>query len=152
MFIKTPKQGYHYTHVTIEKMVKDYKAKYLGPWAYRTKDKWFEIPVDVFYLPDPEKYGSLSSGEQITNYLGMYNMPGYGLFTLDAKSAFSVPIIGIKTEDGEVLVSRFRHDCVKKGPYMIDGGRDYLRTSSNSADGKLVKVTVVDGEFQFEVY
>jgi hypothetical protein len=35
---------------------------------------------------------------------------------------------------------------------MIDGGRDYLRTSGNNADGKLVKVTVVNGEFQFEVY
>jgi len=34
---------------------------------------------------------------------------------------------------------------------MIDGGRDYLRTSGG-ADGKLVKVTVVDGEFEFEVY
>jgi len=56
------------------------------------------------------------------------------------------------TDDGEVLVSRYRHDYVEKGPYMIDGGRDYLRTSGNAVAGKLVEVTVVDGEFQFKVY
>lgn len=70
----------------------------------------------------------------------------------DAASAFSEPITGLLTDDGEVIVSRYRHDCVQKGPYMIDGGRDYLRTSGSNTDGKLVKVTVVDGEFQFEVY
>jgi hypothetical protein len=35
---------------------------------------------------------------------------------------------------------------------MIDGGRNYLRTSGSNSDGKLVRVTVVNGEFQFEVY
>jgi hypothetical protein len=69
----------------------------------------------------------------------------------DAASAFSEPITGLLTEDGEVLVSRFRHDYVTKGPYMIDGGRDYLRTSGN-ADSALVKITVVNGEFVFDEY
>ena len=34
---------------------------------------------------------------------------------------------------------------------MIDGGRDYLRTSGN-ADSALVKITVVNGEFVFDEY
>ena len=70
----------------------------------------------------------------------------------DAASAFCEPITGLLTDDGEVLVSRYRHDYVEKGPYMIDGGRDYLRTSGNATAGKLVEVTVVDGEFQVKVY
>jgi hypothetical protein len=40
-------------------------------------------------------------------------------------------------------VSRYRHDCVFKDGQMIDGGRDYLRSSG----GKFVNVTVKDGEF-----
>jgi len=70
----------------------------------------------------------------------------------NAESAFSEPITGLLTENGEVIVSRYRHHCVIKGSYMIDGGRDYLRTSGNSADGKLVKVTVENGEFVLEIY
>ena len=96
--------------------------------------------------PNPDR----SKGH--SNYFGMYSAPGIGPMITNAESAFSEPITGLLTEDGEVIVSRYRHDYVEKGPYMIDGGRDYLRTSGNNADGKLVKVTVVDGEFQFEVY
>jgi hypothetical protein len=43
-------------------------------------------------------------------------------------------------------VSRYRHDCIFKDGQMIDGGRDYLRSSG----GKFVNVTVKDGEFVLE--
>jgi len=118
----------------------------MGYWAIkRDGGNWSEMPVDVFYQPNPD----LSQGH--SHYFGIFTVPGQGVLITDAASAFSEPITGLLTEDGEVIVSRYRHDCVQKGPYMIDGGRDYLRTSGN-ADSALVKITVVNGEFQFEVY
>jgi hypothetical protein len=53
---------------------------------------------------------------------------------------------GIICEDGEVIVSRYRHDYVQKGDRMIDGGRDYTRSSIHPS----ASVTVVDGEFVVE--
>jgi hypothetical protein len=47
------------------------------------------------------------------------------------------------TDDGEVIVSRFRHDYVTKGKYMIDGGRDYTRSSMHPT----VTVTVDEDSF-----
>ena len=147
MFIKTP-ESYHFDHKYALNIIEEkYKAKYMGYWAIkRNGGNWSEMPVDVFYQPNPD----LSKGH--SHYFGIFTVPGQGVMITNAESAFSEPITGLLTEDGEVLVSRYRHDYVEKGPYMIDGGRDYLRTSGNNADGKLVKVTVVDGEFQFEVY
>ena len=146
MFIKTPKDGFHFSSDAIAIIEKNYGAKYMGYWAILRKSGWSDKPVDVFYQPNPD----VSKGH--SHYFGMFRtFEGQTMIT-DAASAFSEPITGLLTEDDEVLVSRYRHDYVQKGPYMIDGGRDYLRTSGNNADGKLVKITVVDGEFQFEVY
>ena len=146
MFIKTPEDGFHFIRRSIERIAKEYGAKYMGYWAIQTKRGWSEIPVDVFYQPNPDR----SKGH--SNYFGMYSAPGIGPMITNAENAFSEPITGLLTDDGEVIVSRYRHDYVQKGLYMIGGGRDYLRTSSSNADGKLVKVTVENGEFQFEVY
>jgi hypothetical protein len=68
------------------------------------------------------------------------------LMISNAESAFSEPIAGVLTEDGEVIVSRFRHDYVTKDGQVIDGGRDYTRSSG----GKFVEVTVKNGEFVLE--
>ncbi len=146
MFIKTPENGFHFNSDGIAKIAEHYGAKYMGPWSILRQSGWSIDPVDIFYQPNPD----LSKGH--SHYFGMFRtFEGQAMIT-NAESAFSEPITGLLTDDGEVLVSRYRHDYVEKGPYMIDGGRDYLRTSGNNADGKLVKITVVDGEFQFEVY
>jgi hypothetical protein len=146
MFIKTPEDGFHFNKNGITKIAEQYGARYMGSWAIRNKFGWSIDPVDVFYQPNPD----VSKGH--SHYFGMFrNFENQTMIT-DAASAFSEPITGLLTENGEVFVSRYRHDFVQKGPYMIDGGRDYLRTSGRNADGKLVKVTVVKGEFQFEVY
>ncbi len=143
MFIKTP--SFYFSPDAIAVIEKQYGAKYMGYWAIRLESGWSDTPVDVFYQPNPD----VSKGH--SHYFGMFRPYKGQVMITDAASAFSEPITGLLTEDGEVLVSRFRHDYVTKGPYMIDGGRDYLRTSGG-ADGKLVKVTVVDGEFEFETY
>ena len=145
MFIKKP-NGYHFDEVGIAKIEEAYGAKYMGHWAIKRQSGWSDTPVDVFYQPNPD----VSKGH--SHYFGMFVDYFGKVMITDAASAFSEPITGLLTENDEVIVSRYRHHCVVKGSYMIDGGRDYLRTSGNSADGKLVKVTVENGEFQFEVY
>lgn len=145
LFIKTPEKGYHFTDGGIATIAKQYGAKYMGYWAILRKSGWSDIPVDVFYQPNPDV------GKGYSNYFGMFTTFDGQVMITDAASAFSEPITGLLTDDGEVLVSRHRHDYVTKGPHMIDGGRDYSRTSSGADGARLVEVTVKDGEFQFKV-
>lgn len=140
MFIKTPEDGFHFGKKGIAKIEKFYSAKYMGYWAVRkTSDSWTNFPVDVFYQPNPD----VSKGH--SHYFGLF-LDTPGAMIVNAESAFSEPITGILTEDGEVIVSRYRHDYVEKDGQMIDGGRDYLRSSG----GKFVNITVKDGEFILE--
>jgi len=145
MFINTPKCGFHFSENGIAKMEERYNAKYMGYWCTKNSGGgWNEHPVDVFYVENPDT----SKGH--TNYFGLFHtqytlIHDLGWMITNAESAFSEPIMGILCDDGEVIVSRYRHDCVMKGEYMIDGGRDYLRCSA----GRLVRVIVLDGKFLF---
>lgn len=137
MFIKNPEDGYHFDSNGIAKIVKKYDAKYMGYWCTKSPSGgWNDSPVDVFYVENPDR----SKGH--TNYFGMF-IQNENVFITNAESAFSEPIIGILTDDGEVIVSRYRHDYVSKGKYMIDGGRDYAR----SHGGQFITVNVKDGEY-----
>jgi hypothetical protein len=143
MFIKTPEEGYHLTKSGITRAEAHYGAKYMGYWVTKKPDgQWNETPVDVFYQPNPD----LSKGH--SHYFGLFlNKRDGRPYITDAKFAFSETIVGILTDNGEVIVSRYRHDFVQKGGHFIDGGRDYTRSSG----GKFVNVTVKDGEFVLEL-
>lgn len=138
MFIKTPEEGYWLDRASIKKVEELRGAKYMGYWCtMNPKGFWNEQPVDVFYQPNPD----LEQGH--SHYFGLF-IKENSVFICDAASAFSETIGGIITEDGEVLVSRYRHDYVtKEGGYMIDGGRDYMKASLHQT----VAVNVKDGEF-----
>lgn len=140
MFITTPTDGYHFTESQIKTIEELKDAKYMGYWCTKRMDgSWNERPVDVFYNADP----NLELGHK--HYFGMFIQDGV-IYITDATSAFSETIGGIMCEDGEVLVSRYRHDYVTKdGGYMIDGGRDYLRASLHPT----ISIEVKDGEFVF---
>jgi hypothetical protein len=139
MYIKTPENGFHFNEDAIAKIEEWYGAKYMGYWAiHGTADySWSDSPVDVFYQPNPD----VSKGH--SHYFGMFRNENSQVMICNAESAFSDPITGILTEDGEVIVSRYRRDFVLKGNYFVDGGRDYTRSSG----GKFVDVTVKNGEF-----
>lgn len=140
MFIKTPTDGYWLKEASIKSVEELRNAKYMGYWCTKRLDgkTWNEKPVDVFYQPNPDtKMGH-------SNYFGLFFRDG-GVFITDGASAFSEPIAGVKTDDGEVIVSRYRHDYVEKGEYMIDGGRDYTRTN-----GCPTTVNVTGPDFIFE--
>jgi hypothetical protein len=141
MFINTPKDGYHFSQGQIKVIEEKYGAKYMGYWCTKrlNGESWNERPVDVFYQSEPDT----EKGHK--HYFGMFVQEGT-LWITDATSAFSDPITGIETEDGEVIVSRYRHDYVEKGKYMVDGGRDYFRTSG----GPFVRIRVEGPEFVIE--
>jgi hypothetical protein len=140
MFVNIPKDGYHLTEKQISIAEDKYGAKYMGYWCTkRPSGGWNEAPVDVFYQPNPDT----SKGH--THYFGLFIQEGT-LWITNAASAFEEPIAGIICEDGEVIVSRFRHDYVTKGDRMIDGGRDYTRASLHPG----AQVTVVDDKFVVE--
>ena len=141
MFIETPKDGYWLKEASIKKVEDLRNAKYMGYWCTKRTDgkSWNESPVDVFYQPNPDT----EKGHR--NYFGLY-VQGGSLYITDATSAFSEPIVGSICEDGEVIVSRYRHDYVAKKGAMIDGGRDYTRTNLC----KTARVIVYGGEFVIE--
>ena len=141
MFIKIPKDGYHFKKDGIAKIEEHYNAKYMGYWCTKNlKDGWNDQPVDVFYVANPDT----SKGH--SNYFGMFT-DERGVMITDAKSAFSQPMTGIICSDGEVIVSRYRHDCVVKEDAMIDGGRDYTRMGQGN--NRVVMVTVDQDRFVF---
>ena len=141
MFIEIPKKGYFFDEEGIAKIEKMYGGKYMGFWAIKTRDgNWGETPVDVFYQPNPD----FSKGH--SHYFGMFRSVAsieQEVYITNAESAFSEKITGVVCDDGEVLVSRYRHDFVQKKGKMVDGGRDYVR----SFGGPFVDVTVDGSEF-----
>lgn len=145
MFVKIPEDGYWFKSDGIRKIEEKYDAKYMGYWCtQRPGGGWNESPVDVFYVENPDT----SKGH--TNYFGMfvktdpYSGESTGsVYITEASTAFKDPISGIVTDDGEVIVSRYRHDYVEKNGYMIDGGRDYTRSSMHPT----VMVTVNADQF-----
>lgn len=145
MFVKIPEDGYWFKSAGIRKIEEKYNAKYMGYWCTkRPSGGWNESPVDVFYVENPDT----SKGH--TNYFGMFikTDPYTGestgsVYITEASTAFSEPIAGIPTDDGEVIVSRYRHDYVEKDGRMIDGGRDYTRSSMHPT----VTITVAGNQF-----
>lgn len=140
MFIEHDPKGYHFTAEGI-KTIEDLKgAKYIGYWCTkRPKGGWNEMPVDVFYVENPDR----SLGH--SNYFGMFRTHDNQVMITNAESCFSEPLVGSVCDDGEVIVSRYRHDYVEKKGAMIDGGRDYTRTNLC----KTVRVEINGAEFTF---
>lgn len=143
MFINTPTKGFHLSEDGVRQIEESFgNSTYMGYWCTKTKDGgWTTRPIDVFYHPNPDT----SKGH--THYFGI--LAEYGtIYIVDASPAFSVPMYGLLTEDGEVIVSRYRHNCVVKGSHMIDGGRDYER---RTIDSTVVEITVDGPNFVFNV-
>ena len=138
-FINNGPSGYHFDEKGIGIIEDQYGAKYMGYWCTKnSRGGWNEQPVDVFYQPDPNKELGHS------HYFGMFRQDDEVMIT-NAESCFSEPLTGAVCDDGEVIVSRYRHDYIEKKGAMIDGGRDYTRAST----GKLIRVNVVGSEFTF---
>lgn len=137
LYVNTPKDGYYFKASGIKQIEEKYGAKYMGYWCTKSaRGGWNEQPVDVFYQPNP----NVELGHK--HYFGMF-VQNETPYICDASSAFGEPIYGMPCEDGEVIVSRYCHNYVTKGDRMIDGGRDYTRSSVHPT----VKITVVEDKF-----
>jgi len=124
-------------HFNIEAVEEKYSATYMGMWCLRTiSEQWAEVPSYIFYTPNPDT----SLGH--TNYFGLFTRAGTTYIT-KGDSAFT-DLIGVVSDEGEVVISRYRHDyhISNDASVFIDGGRDYTRAAKQSVD-----VEVRDGEF-----
>lgn len=123
MYFEKMSDGYHFTSAEIEKIKGIYGGEYVGYFCTkRPNGSWNEVPVDVFYKPNPD----VSKGH--SHYFGMFSRDG-AVFITNAISVTEQPMLGIVADDGEVVVSRYRHDYRRSrdGSVFIDGGRDYTR-------------------------
>lgn len=122
----------------IEKVEKQYDAHYVGQFCLKDKfGGWANSLADVFWQKTPPIEG-------YSNYFALFQR-GSEIYITSGASAVEGVIFGIRADDGEIIYSRYRHDyrSSKDGSVFIDGGRDYVRASSN----KYLQLKVVDGEF-----
>lgn len=134
-----PTEGYHFGEANIKKIEENYKARYIGYWCTkRPFGGWNEEPIDIFWVDNPNRELGHS------NFLGVFRR-GEEVYVTNGESAFEESITGLADNDGNVIVSRYRHDYVTLGEMMIDGGRDYTRCSGY---GRFVDISINDkGEF-----
>jgi hypothetical protein len=137
MNIKLPEK--FHDSLKLEVVEQKYNAKYIGAWAVKTKDGgWSLHPVEVFYQPvlkDPSH----------SHYFGVYTSHDGHVYICNAASAFSEPLRGVIADNGDIVVSGYRHDfrTSSDGSVFIDGGRDYTRSNR-----KTIELTMIDGELK----
>lgn len=122
-------EPYHLTNDGVPVIEAKYGAKYVGPFCIQDmRGNWTHDPVDVFYQPNPD----IEKGH--SHYFGIFRRDGE-VFICNAASAFDVPLTGLVAGNGEVVVSRWRHDFrqAKDGTVAIDGGRNYTRAMNLAA-------------------
>lgn len=115
-----------------------YNAKFVGQFCLKTKDgSWANSPADVYWQANPPVEG-------YSNYFALIYQNGSVYITSGASAV--EPIIQAVEADGEIIYSRYRHDCryTDARTAMIDGGRDYTKRSGAGRD---LILKVIDGEF-----
>jgi hypothetical protein len=131
-----------YWSINISSAEQAYGATYMGDFATMSPaGSWIETPVCVFYQPNPD----VTKGHK--NYFGVFIRDKMAYIT-DATSAFCEKLYGRVADDGQVVISGYRHDYVtsEDGSVFIDGGRDYTRSN-----GVSIPVTVENGEFSINL-
>lgn len=128
----------HYPVFPTEKIVDHYSNKDGVPVQYVCTTDIFrsDMPVDIFYRETPHpKFGN--------RYFGLfYNLAGRVMIT-NADSVEDLEFGLVENDAGDLEYSQSHHDYkVFKNGNMIDGGRQYIR-SSLGCDVYRVK----DGEF-----
>lgn len=120
-----------------------YNATYIADLCLKDKDgNWMNEPSAIFYQKTPPD-------SNFSHYFAIISRDKKILIT-SGDSAVSEPIVGIQSNDGEIIFSRYRHDhrVSKDRSVFIDGGRDYTKNSG----GTLVKIHIVNGEMTFNYY
>ena len=94
-----------------------------------------DVPVDIFYRSTPHpQFGN--------RYFGLYHdhVRGHTMITnADAVESLEFGMIKV---DGKYYYSQSHHDYKVVGDKMIDGGRQYIKTNSNT-----IVMRVINGKF-----
>jgi hypothetical protein len=121
LYLYTPKQ---YWVLNIESIEKNRNCKYVGDFAIKDRNgNWGEEPCSIFWQETPPVEG-------YSHYFAVFKRHSDGqAYITSGESIENLVMIGAVAENGEVIYSRFRHDCVysSDGTAMIDGGRDYTK-------------------------
>jgi len=118
--IKIPKSYWGFD-VSKVKALYGEDISYMGFFALKDKNgNWSDVPVDVFYQPNPKTELGHS------NYFGLFFREGLPYIT-NAKSAFDSPMNAAIGADKYLYISTYRHNIVEFPGGFIDGGRDYTR-------------------------
>jgi hypothetical protein len=129
----------HYPLFDTKKVIKHYQEKDQVPITYicTTDLNASDRPVDIFYrqTPHPE-FGN--------RYFGMFINFNHGGVMICAADQVEGLEFGMIDVDGKYYYSQSHHDYKVVGEKMIDGGREYIRTSGSVdvfkiQDGKFVK-------------
>jgi len=146
-------KSYYFRHESIfspeniAKIEEMKNAKYVCDTCLFGKDGWINIPVAVFWNKDPANIPTGGSP-----WFGLFRR--YDVFAPDAPPALMITnaisvhnnrMDAVVADDGEVVWSRYRHDCrfSQDKTAWIDGGRDYTRWSGK---GEMVKLKIVNGD------
>lgn len=108
--------------INVEAIEKKYDAIYVGDFCTKNiYGEWANIPTALFWQEKP-KCG-------YNNYFLIYFNNQDNICITSGKTVVDCEIDGIVADDGEIIFSRYRHDCNWSidGSVMIDGGRDYTR-------------------------
>lgn len=127
----------------IKEVEKRYDAKYVIDSCLKfdivRNDVWANFPVVVFYTEQAHPRGS--------NYFALYKNGLGEVMITNGLNAVEGEFNGFLFDDGDLVHSRYRHDYFDHRGAVVDGGRDYFRSSGSPPDGaRLVKFKVVDGE------
>lgn len=133
----------------IPKCEEKYNAKYIGDFQTKRKDgTWDNTPCAIFYCENPD----ISKGHN--HYFGLYleilsvEPWKWGkMYICEGMSAIEEPFNAIQADNGEYVISSYRHDYRHStdGSVSIDGGRDYTRFTKNKT---LVKLKLIKDKFE----
>lgn len=119
----------HFPVTNTQYVIKHYSEKDNVPINYvcTTDFNVSDRPVDIFYRSTPHpKFGN--------KYFGIapsYESNGFVIFSADKVESFTFGMV--EDDDGNLQYSEYHHRCKFFGNgNMIDGGREYVRSSLNA--------------------
>lgn len=124
----------HYPISNIKKVEELYSEKDGVPVKHVCTTEFGDSIVDVFYRDTPHP----KFGNKYFAVLFRDNIP----YIANADEVENLTFGLVQNDNGDMEYSRSRHDCKRfKNGNMIDGGRDYIRSS-----GKVFIYVVRDGK------
>lgn len=117
-----------------------YKAKYLIDSCLKNiGGSWVNFPAAIFYTEVAHPQGS--------NYMALYHSDIHnGWMVTDGFNAVQGEFGGFLFDDGELVHSRYRHDYFVHRDAMVDGGREYFKSSGRVEGAKRIQFKIDKGQ------